>query len=335
MSQGEDATSRVRGPREWGLATITAGVAAMVGGLGVDAWEHGRDPGLAAREGIFTFTNVGHALLYAGTVLIVLGLVLSLFGPRVYGPVATAGRSLRVAVPLAALLLIGGTTTALGQSSLARGHDDGHGHASSSGSVITDHHEHFTSLPAMKPSTQRKLATQLDLAREASERFPTVGDARAAGLVRGGGLLPGSGVHYSRGPRSPSGSFDPLYPEQYVYAGDQASSPIVALMYLGGGETAPAGFAGPFDVWHKHSNVCVVFRGTRNDVLFPIDRETTREECEAADPAATFVEQTTFMVHVWLSPGWENPLGLFAHDHPGIVCADGTFTGNKRGYCPE
>lgn len=333
MNEG-DGVVKVRGPREWGLAAITVGATAMVGGLAVDAWEHARDPGLAAREGIFTFSNVGHALLYAGVVLIILGLAVSVFGSSVYGPMATAGRTLRVAVPLSALVLVGGTTTALGQSSLAKGHDDGHDHEID-GTAITDHHEHFNALPAIRTSTRRKLAAQLDLAREASARFPTVGDAQAAGLVRGGGLLPGSGVHYSRGPRSPSGTFDPLYPEQYVYAGDQPSSPLVALMYLGGGEEAPVGFAGPFDVWHKHANVCVVFRGTRNDVLFPIDRDTSREECLAADPAANFVEQTTFMVHVWLTPGWENPLGLFAHDHPGIVCADGSFTGNERGYCPE
>lgn len=332
MNEGDGAKGRE--PRQWGLAAITVGAAAMVGGLAVDAWEHARDPGLAAREGIFTFANAGHALLYAGVVLIVLGLALSLFGAKVYGPMATAGRTLRVTVPLTAFVLVGGATTALGQSSLAEGHDDGHSHPSDE-ATITDHHEHFASLPAMQASARRKLAGQLDLAREAAGRFPTAGDARAAGLVRGGGLLPGSGVHYSRGPRSPSGTFDPLFPEQYVYAGDQASAPLVALMYLGGGEKAPAGFTGPFDVWHKHANVCVVFRGTRNDVLFPIDRATTREECLAADPAASFVEQTTYMVHVWLTPGWENPLGLFAHDHPGIVCADGSFTGNERGYCPE
>jgi hypothetical protein len=51
------------------LVAAGLGVASMLAGLGVDAWLHAQDETLAAREGIFTLTNPGHALLAAGVAL--------------------------------------------------------------------------------------------------------------------------------------------------------------------------------------------------------------------------------------------------------------------------
>src|SRR2546429_4189908 len=57
------------------LSAGTVGVAALVGGLGLDAHLHGRDPGLAHREGLVPLGNPGHVLVGIGIGLVVLGVV--------------------------------------------------------------------------------------------------------------------------------------------------------------------------------------------------------------------------------------------------------------------
>ena len=68
-----------------GLSAAALGVVMLVCGLAVDAYLHARDPGLAAREGVFSLGNPGHALAGAGLVLTVLGVgtsILALYAPR-------------------------------------------------------------------------------------------------------------------------------------------------------------------------------------------------------------------------------------------------------------
>ncbi len=68
-----------------GLGAAGVGLVFLLIGLALDAYLHARDPGLAAREGVFALDNPGHALLGAGLVLIVLGVgtsVLAVFTPR-------------------------------------------------------------------------------------------------------------------------------------------------------------------------------------------------------------------------------------------------------------
>jgi len=61
------------------LSVALSGVALMLPGLGVDAWLHARDATLAEREGIFTLTNPGHALLFAGVVMITGGVIAAFY----------------------------------------------------------------------------------------------------------------------------------------------------------------------------------------------------------------------------------------------------------------
>jgi hypothetical protein len=37
--------------------------------------------------------------------------------------------------------------------------------------------------------------------------------------------------------------------------------------------------------------------------------------------------------HAWVVPGWESPLGVFSHDNPDVLCADGTTKANAVGFC--
>jgi hypothetical protein len=39
------------------------------------------------------------------------------------------------------------------------------------------------------------------------------------------------------------------------------------------------------------------------------------------------------MLHAWVVPGWESPLGVFSHNNPDVLCADGTVNTDVRGFC--
>jgi len=175
-------------------------------------------------------------------------------------------------------------------------------------------------------ATRALLAQQLVTARAVAMRYPTVADATAAGYyLVGGGFGPGSGAHYIGGF---SAGFDPSHPLALIYDGISPSSQMVGLMYYSMGTTAPAGFAGPNDHWHRHSGVCL---GNGRDVLFPPDSSVTAQEC--ADAHGSFMAVTGWMVHAWVVPGWESPRGVFSHENPDLRCADGTFRTDSLGRC--
>jgi hypothetical protein len=176
-------------------------------------------------------------------------------------------------------------------------------------------------------ATHAVLAAQLVAARTVAMRYPTVADATAAGYhLVGGGFGPGSGAHYVGG--GYSANFDPSHPLALIYDGISPSSPVVGLMYYSLGTTAPAGFAGPNDHWHRHSGVCL---GNGAAVLFPPDSDVTARQCAIA--RGSFMAVTGWMVHAWVVPGWESPRGVFSHENPDLPCADGTFHTNALGQC--
>ena len=177
-------------------------------------------------------------------------------------------------------------------------------------------------------ATRAVLKDQLVVARDTALRYPTVADAEAAGYYLIGGFGPGSGAHYiGAGFGGFGGSFDPAKPLALIYDGTSPTSQMVGLMYYAMGETAPEGFAGPNDHWHRHSNVCT--RGA--EVLFPPDSDVTAAQCASA--GGRFMTITGWMVHAWVVPSWESPSGVFSHENPNLRCADGTFNTDKIGRC--
>jgi hypothetical protein len=180
-------------------------------------------------------------------------------------------------------------------------------------------------------ATRAELAVQLAAARAVAMRYPTVADATAAGMILAGGFAPGSGAHYiSLSGISGEGSVDVNRVNSYIYDGTSPDSRIVGLMYYSYAD--PAGFAGPNDHWHRHSNVCVNFNGPNGiEVPFPADAEVTVQQCRTA--GGRLMPVTGYMVHAWVVPGWESPQGVFSHENPNLRCADGTFDTNKAGFC--
>lgn len=189
-------------------------------------------------------------------------------------------------------------------------------------------------------ATRAQLKEQLTQARDVALRYPTVADATAAGFRIAGGFAPGSGAHYIplaggvggiTGSLTGGDSFDPTKPLSLIYDGTSPTSQIVGLMYFGLGKDAPEGFAGPNDHWHRHSNVCIKYNADSIDVPFPADADVTKKQCDAVQ--GNLMKVTGYMVHAWVVPSWESPLGVFSHDNPDVRCADGTYKTDKVGFC--
>jgi hypothetical protein len=182
----------------------------------------------------------------------------------------------------------------------------------------------------LSTSTHTLLASQLVEARAAAMRYPTVADAERAGMIPAGGFSPETGAHFIN-IRDALATFDPAHPGSYIYDGIAPTSKVIGLMYLSGAAVPPAGFAGPNDHWHRHSNTCVEFRAGKIVVPFAADSDVTQAQCDALH--GDFMKRTTWMVHAWVVPGWESPLGVFAHNNPDVVCANGTIKTDAVGFC--
>jgi len=266
--------------------------------------------------------------------------------------VRVTSRALAAVGAAAALVL---TTAAIASPSArdhvagAAGHAHSHGApaaASGTGQPTTLNGQHVHGVKAhdiaaesapnvpLDAATREALQGQLTAARDVAMRFPTVAAATAAGYRVAGGFAPGSGAHYIGGnggfTLTGNGSFDPGAPMSLIYDGVSPSSKIVGLMYYAMGE-APEGFAGPNDHWHRHSNVCVKYAATGIDVPFPADAEVSKAQCDAV--SGSYMNVTGWMVHAWVVPSWESPLGVFSHDNPDVRCADGTYKTDKAGFC--
>jgi hypothetical protein len=189
----------------------------------------------------------------------------------------------------------------------------------------------------LDPHDQAILTSQLFAAEQAAMRYPTVASAKAAGMILAGGMAPGVGAHYQEINATafkgvnPDGSINAAYPASWIYASTADNAPVVGIMYESFGNTAPAGFIGPNDHWHRHSNVCVQFSGGKIAVPFAADQDVSPQEC--ADVHGQFMKKTVWMVHAWVVPGWESPQGVFSHDNLHVYCPGNTDLTNAIGFC--
>ncbi len=192
-------------------------------------------------------------------------------------------------------------------------------------------HSHTFEQP-VSPADRVELARQLTLTREVALQYPTVKDAEAAGLRRAGPFSPGLGAHYINF-RTAGSSYnvdgvmsddDIRHPLAYIYDGTKPDSHIAGLFYMSGDPNLPEGFAGPNDVWHTHSNICIK-PGADGVIDAPLgaDHDATDEQCKAV--GGNLIQQTMYLLHVWSVPGYESADGVFSHLSPGITCIDGTY----------
>lgn len=178
-------------------------------------------------------------------------------------------------------------------------------------------------------ATRALLAQQLVEARAAALRYPTVADALRAHMIQAGKFSPETGAHFID--YSALGLFDPAKPASYIYDGISPTSKVIGLMYLSLSTLPPAGFVGPNDHWHRHTNTCVVYKAGQITIPFAADSSVTLDQCNAQH--GQFMRETAWMVHAWVVPGWESPLGVFSHSNPDVLCADGTTKTDAIGFC--
>ena len=184
----------------------------------------------------------------------------------------------------------------------------------------------------MDPATRRLLQHQLELAREVAMRYPTVADAEAAGWRRAGPFAPGLGAHYFdwkhiEDALIPSGVVDDnavMHPISLIYDGTHPGSRIAGLMYYSERMRLPQGFAGPNDIWHYHTNVCLVTKPDGSaDTPFGADQTVSKAACDAVH--GDLMARTQWMLHAWVVPGYDSAEGVFSHDNEAITCRDGTY----------
>ena len=109
--------------------------------------------------------------------------------------------------------------------------------------------------------------------------------------------------------------FDPARPSMLLFDERSGREDLVGFSYWLRADTAPDAFAGTNDVWHQHTNLCVV-NGW-------IDREMS--ESPAACVGHYLAGSDLWMVHAWVVPDRPNRWGDFAVLNP-TLCPPSTGT---------
>jgi hypothetical protein len=183
------------------------------------------------------------------------------------------------------------------------------------GTTVNSSTQHgFAYRAELTADERRTLGEQLTIARAAALTTPTLADARAAGWTPVGDPVPGGGqmmIDIER--RTATSDFDPASPVALLFASADDAAPIVAVQYEGWTKstTPPDGFTGQDVFWHLHTGTCLV-----DDVRFVYDEPHVGTNCEIL--GGTLTNTFSWMIRAWVVPGWENPNGTFAHDHPSV-----------------
>jgi len=191
---------------------------------------------------------------------------------------------------------------------LGSSHTHSHTMSSTSNMPGMDH-----SMMSMMTVDERvQFGQQLDIARKAALKFPTMADALAAGWIMVGEYVTGTG-QMLMDPNSNSRDqvFDPAVPQGLLYASSIDTAPIVGLQYnawTSDGST-PVGFIGQDMLWHMHTGTCEV-----NDSFAVVyDESVTGKACSKINGKLT--NTVSWMVRAWIVPGWESSQGPLSHEN--------------------
>ncbi|HET9730608.1 MAG TPA: hypothetical protein VFR41_14350 [Acidimicrobiia bacterium] len=181
--------------------------------------------------------------------------------------------------------------------------------------------------PGMVPAraAERTIATPA-LVREmraasaaaCSLRTPTA--ARRAGYVLSSAFTQGVGTHWTNW-RLIDQPFDPARPSMLLYANRRGRQSLVGFSYWVRAATAPDGFSGAADHWHRHFGLCFDRSG-----FLQREAVTKSNTCRGS----WLNGSDLWMLHAWIVPGDANPSGVFAVLNP-TLCSR---TGPDIARCP-
>lgn len=174
----------------------------------------------------------------------------------------------------------------------------------------TMHHDHEhggpeTTVP-LGPAQRSRLNEQWQEAQTAVPALDSAVEATAAGYTRAALPVAGIGTHWVNWTLIDA-PFDPARPAMLLFDERGESAVLVGFSYWIHSTTEPEGFAGGNDMWHRHTNLCIV-NGW-------VDRERASP---AACAGRVLAGSDLWMLHAWVVPGWENRWGDFAVHNPAL-----------------
>jgi hypothetical protein len=157
-----------------------------------------------------------------------------------------------------------------------------------------------------------ELQSQMEAARAAAAKYPTVATALAGGYSESTVYVPCIGAHYTN--EAYAGSFNPATPSELLYDGTTPQSKLVGLSYLvwHPGGTPPPGFAGPNDHWHQHNangGLCL-----KGGMVVGGEADTPAQCAAAGGRKALLLD--VWMLHAWVVPGYDCDWGVFSGECP-------------------
>jgi len=281
------------------LSAGLLGVAALLGGLALDACLHARDPSLAHREGLFTLGNPGHVLLGIGIGLVVLGVVGAAYTTLPYGLWVRRG----ILTGALAMIVVSGDIAGWAASVERSG--------STAGQPA---HAHSSVAPTRQPTAaELEAATRLIVeTRAAAGRYADLRAAIAVGYVP---MEPPDFqiVHYvNPGYMVDADVLDPNHVQSLIYYNGKQGRQLIGAMFImpRRGMDGPQ-IGGPLTVWHQHSNICFDDTTAMAVAFVHSDVFDGNNGKSGSCPRGSTNKTTPLMLHVWLI---DNPDGPFAAD---------------------
>ncbi len=163
----------------------------------------------------------------------------------------------------------------------------------------------------LTPEEQVVFDKQWAKASAAALELNTTEKAAAAGYVQGTPDVEGVGAHWINW-QLVAEPFNAAKPSMLLFSHIGGSDKLIGFSYFVKSATAPKGFAGTNDMWHRHYGQCIV-HGWLVSADMPVSSLCMGNWLNGKD---------LWMLHAWIVPEFANPWGKFSPANPRI-CPDG------------